>query len=80
MSRYCKCGGDKLTFRTRPFLGASAEDFTVYLVVKDLEQTNPSWRTRPDHSVIRLVDEAMSAKHVHWVPIDPSRPPRGYMT
>jgi hypothetical protein len=78
VSRYCECGGDKLTFRNRHFLGASDVDFTVYLMIKDLEQINPQWRTPPDHKCIRLVEQAMAAKKVEWVPIDPQRPPRGY--
>jgi hypothetical protein len=60
-----------------PLLGVEGGDVSVYCLLRDMAQRHEAMRFK-GNPWMRLIEAQWSRYGVEWVPIDPSRPPRGY--
>jgi hypothetical protein len=78
--RFCSHGYDKNTFVHQALLGVEGEDVALYFFLHSIshELGRPAWTPDIGATFMRATEAQWAGYGVHWVPIDPSRPPRGY--
>ena len=78
--RFCSHGHDKNTFIHQPLLGVPGEDVGLFCFLQGMtyELGRKAWTPDIGEAFMQATECQWASHGVHWVPIDPQRPPRGY--